>query len=139
MAQQGVESGQRITRNRSFITLGIHLVKTADSRFLAIVDEVYGRDRMRHTQALIAAAQHISGQFPAAFKVVDSPDFSTDAATIYAEELKAVVPGTIDAAIIGFHWKIVNDLEHRHALYKLCGNLAAIKTGASAQNGDNGG
>ncbi|MEW6708775.1 MAG: adenylyltransferase/cytidyltransferase family protein [Candidatus Riflebacteria bacterium] len=133
LAQQGVESGQRITRNRSFITLGIHLVKTADSRFLAIVDEVYGHDRMRHTQALVAAAQHISGRFPAVFRVVDSPDFPTDVATIYSEELQAVVPGTIDAAIIGFHWKIVNDLERRNALYRLSGNLVAIKAGTLAQ------
>ncbi len=133
LAQQGVEQGKRITRNRSYITMGIHLVKTSKGRILAIVDEVYGLDRMRHTQALVAAALHLSGRKSTDFRIIQSADFPDDAKTVYSKELKAVMPGTIDAAIIGFHWKIVNDLERRHALFKMCGSHYAITDGRLAQ------
>ncbi len=133
LAQQGISSGKRITRNRSYITMGVHLVKTPAGRTLAIVDEVYGLDRMRHTQALVAAGLHLSGRNSADFRVVESADFPEDAIQVYSKELKPVVPGTIDAAIIGFHWKVVNDLERRHALFKMCGSHYAITDGRLAQ------
>lgn len=136
LANQGISSGMKITRNRSFITLGIHLVQTRDGKFLAIVDEVYGKDRMRHTQALVAAAMHISGRKSDDFRVVVRKDgnFPADVHSIYAKELEPVKPGTISAAVIGFHWKVVNDLEKRHSLYKLTGNSRALACGEIANN-----
>lgn len=136
LARQQITEGMRITRNRSYITLGIHLVKTGNGSFLAIIDEVYGKDRMLHTQSMVAAALALSGRNQADFVVIEENSglFPTDFETIYAEELQRVVPGTIDAAIIGFHWKIVNELEQRLALYKRSSLASAISTGKWAQD-----
>jgi hypothetical protein len=65
--------------------------------------------------------------------IEEASHFPTPVEKIFANEMEKIKPGTIDAAIIGFHWKIVNELEQRHALYKMSGSLTAVSKGDIAR------
>lgn len=131
LASNGISNGIRVTRNRSFITLGIHLVKKVNGKFMAVIDEVYGLDRMRHTQAIVAAGLALGGRDKSDFCAMYEVDgaFPANVRQTFSDDLTPVIPGTIDAAIIGFHWKIINDLEQRHALFNMTNNKIALTKG----------
>ena len=128
--------GIRVTRNRTYITMGIHLVKKADGKFLAIIDEVYGLDRMRHTQSLVSAALALGGRDKTNFYTMSETHEKASAKMrqTYSQNLQPVIPGTIDAVIIGFHWKIINSLEQRHSLFKMTSSKIALTNGKIAHD-----
>ncbi|HNV70267.1 MAG TPA: adenylyltransferase/cytidyltransferase family protein, partial [Candidatus Ozemobacteraceae bacterium] len=121
-----------VTRSRSYITLGVVFGKRADGRVVVAIGDVWGRDRDLHTQALIGGALAVSGRPALGFRVVAYPAGADDARYMrdeYRRALQAIVPGTIDTAIVGYHWKVVQQLNWRLSTYRKFPNRWTMRDG----------
>ena len=136
LASNGICKGIRLTRDRDFVTSGVNLVKTPAGKYLAIIDEVYGMDRMRQTQAFVAFALHLGGRDKSDFRIIYEANgaFGRNMEQIFSDALKPVIPNTIDAAIIGYQWTIKKELSHRMTLFQKTGSTGAVSCGKIANN-----
>ncbi len=132
LSRLGVDRALEITRDRSYITLGVVLGRRSNGRMVVAVGDVWGRERDLHTQSLIGGALAQAGRPAAGFRVVAWPapvddfQFMCDE---YRRALQPIVPGTIDTVVIGYHWKVVQQLNARLAVHHKFPNRWTIRDG----------
>ncbi|MBF0542791.1 MAG: hypothetical protein HQM08_00035 [Candidatus Riflebacteria bacterium] len=130
LRSQGVLEGALVTRSRSKITTTLLIGKARSGKHLAVIPGIYGTSRELQTQALLACALYLHGRPTDSFSIVkssDSLDYSEVMKGIYRKCLEKVIPETVDAAIIGFHWKVLNNLARRVTLFRVHPSKWAIR------------
>lgn len=94
--------------------------------------DVWGRERDLYTQVWIGGALAKVGRPAAGFRVVawaDSADDFRFMCEEYRRALQPIVPGTLDTVVIGYHWKIVQQLNARPAVHRKFLNCGTRRDG----------
>lgn len=117
-ASQAVE----LVLKREYVTTGFFLARCHDGSFrLLLGGDIYGETRLLHSEAMLAAALSTAGRNPQDYSVIrpsgqESQFFISQRR--FREILGDVIPGTVDAVIIGYAKGISDDLANRYDLWK---------------------
>ncbi|NLI77707.1 MAG: hypothetical protein GX442_14890 [Candidatus Riflebacteria bacterium] len=121
LARFGITRALQVTRARNYITLAVVFGQGQDGTWHAFIGDIYGRSRLLHTEAMTALALRFGNRPPDGFSIVGYPPGVTDATylrEIGRRALAKVPPGRVDLAIVGYHWKVQQQLNLRLAAWQ---------------------